>query len=85
MNEPFRANQESLAERASHLERENAALRAEIVRIRASVAPPEAWSRALRVRGPFLILAIAIALQAGWYVRTFCVIRVARMPTNCTL
>jgi len=86
VNEPFRANQESLAERASHLERENSGLRAEIVRIRASVAPPGVWSRALRIRGSFLLLALALALQAGWYVRTFYVILTARgIQTNCTL
>lgn len=85
MNDPFRANQESLQERAVHLERENAGLRAEIARIRASVAAPRSWARALHIRGPFVLLALAVALQVGWYVRTFHAIRTAPRTTNCTL
>jgi hypothetical protein len=75
-----------VARRACASPRAGERVRAEIVRIRASVAPPAAWSRALRIRGPFLLLALAIALQAGFYVRTFYVIRGARsIPTNSTL
>lgn len=85
MNDPFRANQDSLRERHARLESENGALRAEIARIRGSIEE-QPTTPPLRVRGPFVLLAIALVLQMGWYARTFATIRqFQNSQPHCTL
>ncbi|HRH00433.1 MAG TPA: hypothetical protein PLR99_29515 [Polyangiaceae bacterium] len=61
MSEPFRDDAGALGERVAQLEASNAALRAEIARVRASVAPP---SPLRRLRAPALVLALGLALAA---------------------
>ncbi len=74
MSEPFRDDAGALGERVAQLEASNAGLRAEIARVRESVAPP---SPLRRLRAPALVLALGLALAA---LNTARLVKVLRGP-----